>query len=113
MQMVVGARQRAGVWLLALMAASALSLSVGGCASSGLSADNDSFLLPDPDADSQAEGAAFTATSMHLRQPMPKHKPNEDNDWDFYFKHCSSNGHGRSSGSHFSKTSYDCSGPYY
>ena len=66
-------------------------------------------MLPDSNEDSIAEGSAFTASSMHFRKPMPTHSREEPNNWEFYFKHCSMNGNE----SYFSKTSYDCSGPFY
>jgi hypothetical protein len=66
-------------------------------------------MLPDTNDISRAPGEAFTASSMTFRKQMPTHEREEPNDWEFYFKHCSMNGNE----SYFSKTSYDCSGPFY
>lgn len=66
-------------------------------------------MLPESDSESTAEGSAFTGAAMHFRKSMPKKKPTAEQNWDFYFKHCSTNGNQ----TYFSKTSYDCSGPYY
>lgn len=67
------------------------------------------FMLPDTYEEGDGDPAGLAASSMHIRKPMPVHKKNEDSNWDFYFKHCSVNGRE----SYFSKTSYDCTGPYY
>ena len=82
-----------------------------GCASSssgrGPSSSAEPYYLPVSDENSGARWEAFSADSMYTRQPMPDHRDSKP--WEFYFKHCSDNGNG----SYYSKTSYDCSGPYY
>lgn len=73
-----------------------------GCAS------GDPYMLPDDaDAQSTAAGEAFTADGMHFRKPMPDRRDSKP--WEFYYKHCAMNGNE----AYFSKTSYDCTGPYY
>lgn len=62
------------------------------------SADNDAA-NPDP--------ASYGADAMTFRKDMP-HRPDPPA-WEFYYKHCSVNGNE----AYFSKTSYDCSLPYY
>lgn len=88
-------------------------LGIAGCASgdgyANYSGEKKTFLLPYSDYDSAAEGAAWTGSHMFPRKQMPQHERNPANEYDFYFKHCSSNGNQ----SYFSKTSYDCSGPYF
>lgn len=88
-----------------------LSVFINACASTD-SADSKSggsssyVYIPELDSGSRAHGAAFTADAMHFRQPIPDRsgwKPLE-----FYFKHCTEIGEE----SYFSKTSYDCTGPY-
>ena len=62
--------------------------------------------LEDYGENSQAHGAAFRADAMTIRRPMPSHA-----DWkplQFYFKHCTEIGEG----SYYSKTSYECTGPW-
>lgn len=66
-------------------------------------------MIPESDSESTADGEAFTAAAMHFRKRMPARKPTVEQDWEFYFKHCAMNGNE----SYFSKTSYDCSGPFY
>ena len=64
-------------------------------------------MIPALDENSQAAPEAYASDGMTFRKPMPDRsdwKP-----WEFYYKHCSVNGNE----SHYSKTSYDCSGPYY
>jgi hypothetical protein len=82
-----------------------------GCASDGQPkySSGDYFIMPNSDDASTAPGDAWTGSSMYPRKQMPKHGREPANDWEFYFKHCSMNGNE----SYFSKTSYDCSGPYY
>ncbi len=83
---------------------------VAGCASSGSSSsDSSGYLWPESDEASEASGHAFTASGMHFRKTMPARKPTAEQSWDFYYKHCSMNGNE----THFSKTSYDCTGPYH
>lgn len=60
----------------------------------------------DYDSKSGAHAAAYRVDAMHTRTLMER-RP----DWrpvEFYFKHCSR----MSESSHFSKTEYECSGPY-
>ncbi|MGE4131313.1 MAG: hypothetical protein AB7F86_06720 [Bdellovibrionales bacterium] len=73
------------------------------CASSSSSG----YFWPESDSESTAPGAAFTADSMHFRKSMPERR--EPKPWVFYYKDCAMNG----DASYFSRTSYDCSGPYY
>jgi hypothetical protein len=81
-----------------------------GCASEQPKyAKGDYFLMPYSDDASTAEGDAWAGSSMFPRKQMSKHGRGPANDWDFYFKHCSMNGNE----SYFSKTAYDCTGPYY
>ncbi len=70
-----------------------------GCASRG------GYMLPDSDGASQAPGHAFTGDGMMFRKEQPGHQ--DDPEFDFYYKHCSTNGNE----AYYSKTSYDCSGP--
>lgn len=74
-------------------------LALSGCAS-------DPYMWPDTDAGSPAHGDAYAADAMHFRKPMPDRR--EHKSWDFYYKHCSMNGQE----TYFSKTSYDCNGPF-
>ncbi len=83
--------------------------SSGGGSSSSSGSGGDSFMLPESDSESIAQGDAFTGAAMHFRKSMPARKPTAEQQWDFYFKHCSMN----DNATHFSKTSYDCTGPYY
>lgn len=56
---------------------------------------------------SRAPGDAYAAEAFTFRKGMPDRqywKP-----WEFYYKHCSINGNEV----FYSKTSYDCSGPFY
>ena len=62
--------------------------------------------LEDYDENSTADGAAYITDSFNIRRAMPS-RP----DWkpmEFYFKHCTEIGEG----TFYSKTSYECSGPY-
>jgi hypothetical protein len=69
--------------------------------------DDDAYYIPDGyDADTSASGEAYAADPMHFRKPVPNHSGQKS--WEFFFKHCSMNGNE----SYYSKTSYDCSGPY-
>lgn len=83
-----------------------------GCASSDTPvkySKGGSFYMPYSDDNSQAPGDAWTGAGMYPRKQMPKHDREPANEYDFYFKHCAMNGNA----SYFSKTSYDCSGPFY
>lgn len=71
------------------------------------SGSTDSFLMPYSDENSRAPAEAFSGDVMYTRRPMP-HRP-DPKPWEFYYKHCSTNGNS----TFYSKTSYDCSGPYY
>ena len=64
-------------------------------------------MLPITDADNGAPGAAYAADAMMFRKAMPDRRGSKP--WEFYYKHCSQT-EGRS---YYSKTSYDCAGPYY
>ncbi|MBX3021937.1 MAG: hypothetical protein KF799_09700 [Bdellovibrionales bacterium] len=75
-------------------------LSVSGCAS-------DPYLLPESDSESTAPGAAFTGAGMYMRKPMPDRR--DAKPWEFYYKRCSMSG----DSSAFSRTVYECSGPFY
>lgn len=78
-----------------------ISLSLLGCASS-----SEREFIPELDGGNQAPGAAYTGDSMHFRKEMPLHK-----DWrplEFYYKHCA----GIGDLPYYSKTAYECSGPY-
>jgi hypothetical protein len=88
-----------------------LAVSVSACASSEPPkySSGDSFLMPYSDDASTAPGDAFAGSAMFPRKQMPKHGRSPASDWDFYFKHCSMNGNE----TFYSKTSYDCSGPFY
>ena len=62
--------------------------------------------MDDYDENSSAAGAAYVVDAMSARRPMPS-RP----DWkplEFYFKHCTS----IDSKVHYSKTSYECTGPH-
>lgn len=63
--------------------------------------------LEDYDENSTAHGAAYVTDAMHTRKPMKSRsdwKP-----WEFYYKHCS-----LIDDRYFmSKTSYECTRPYY
>jgi len=97
-------------WRVLVVAGSVVCVA---CASDGeyanYSGDQPTFLMPHSDDNSQAPGDAWTGSGMYPRKQMPKHDRSPANNYDFYFKHCSMNGNA----SYFSKTSYDCSGPYY
>lgn len=85
-------------------------LSVFGCASEQPKyVSGDYTLMPYSDDNSTAPGDAFAGSSMFPRKQMYKHGRTPANDWEFYFKHCSTNG----GESFYSKTAYDCSGPFY
>ena len=78
------------------------SLTCGGCATPERT--DEAFLTESPE--SQAPGAAYTGEAMNYRKKMPS-RPN----WrplEFYYKHCSQMGEG----SYYSKTAYECTGPY-
>ncbi|MCH2535034.1 MAG: hypothetical protein MK008_11380 [Bdellovibrionales bacterium] len=63
--------------------------------------------LEDYDENSTAHGAAYVSDAIHIRKPMKSHsdwKP-----WEFYYKHCSL----IEERYYMSKTSYECSRPYY
>ena len=76
-----------------------LMLMLTGCASS------DSYTWPES-PDGAADGDAYAAEAMHFRKEMPKRA--NPRTWEFYYKHCALNGNE----SHYSKSSYSCSGPY-
>ncbi len=63
--------------------------------------------MPYTDGDSSAPAAAYAADNFTFRKNMPDRRGGKP--WAFYYKHCSEAG----SQAYFSKTSYDCSGPYY
>ncbi len=63
-------------------------------------------MLADTDGGNTADGAAYTGEAMHFRKEMPKRSSNTP--LDFYYKHCTE----MNEASFYSKTSYDCSGPY-
>lgn len=63
-------------------------------------------MMPDSsDVETSASGHAFAGHSMTFRKEQPDRQ--EVPNWDFYYKHCSTNG----DETHYSKTSYDCNGP--
>lgn len=86
-----------------------------GCASTGGSSSNQddgravqtgTFGLEDLDEGNTAHGAAFLVDAINIRTPMPSRsnwKPME-----FYYKHCTEIG----ARVDYSKSSYECSGPY-
>lgn len=76
-----------------------LMLGLVGCSSAP-------YMLPESDTESEAPGEAFAADSMMFRKEMPDHR--DQKKFEFYYKHCSMNGDEE----FFSKTSYDCTGPY-
>lgn len=80
------------------------SLILVGCASSS---DSDGYMLPELDEGSQAHPYTYNSDGMTFRKIMPDRR--EWKPWEFYYKHCSVNGNE----TYYSKTSYDCSGPYY
>ncbi len=65
-----------------------------GCASSG-------------PTDGRIYGMEDAGDGFTFRKGMPDRR--EFKPWEFYYKHCSEAGNG----TYLSKTSYDCSGPYY
>ena len=72
----------------------------------GRAVQTGTFILEDQDEDSTAHGAAYVVDAMSIRTPMPS-RPN----WkpmEFYYKHCA----GVGPKAYYSKTSYECSGPY-
>jgi hypothetical protein len=73
---------------------------LGGCAS-----QSEGWKMPYTDEDSQAAAEAFTS-DMSVRKNMP-HRT-DAKPFEFYYKHCSVNG----TETYYSKTSYDCSGPW-
>ncbi|MCB9026591.1 MAG: hypothetical protein H6625_09765 [Bdellovibrionaceae bacterium] len=78
-------------------------LCVAGCSSSGTQG---TIGQEDYDENNTAIGAAYRVDAMHIRRPMPSHS-----DWkpmQFYFKHCSEIGEKV----YYSKTSYECTGPW-
>ena len=81
--------------------------SSGGGGGRGVSSSSGTRYLPDLDAGNTARGEAYAAEGMHFRKPVPDRR--EFKPWEFYYKHCALNGEE----SFYSKTSYDCSGPYY
>ena len=89
-----------------LKLAVALSISVFvviGCATDE---SGSTGLMADTDGGSTADGAAYTGEAMHFRKEMSKRPSNTP--LDFYYKHCTE----MNEASFYSKTSYDCSGPY-
>lgn len=76
-------------------------LFLSGCASSR------GYMMPYTDEGSTAPGAAYAAEGFTFRKEMPDRRGGKP--WEFYYKHCSESG----AQAYFSKTSYDCSGPYY
>jgi hypothetical protein len=77
---------------------------LAGCASAGDSSSG--YLMPEMDEGSQADPNAFAADSFTFRKDMPDRR--DWKPWEFYYKHCSINGRE----AFYSKTSYDCTGPY-
>ena len=99
------------LWLARRCACYTLSMKIGiafifltltACASS-----REPYMLPLTDLDSQAPAAAYAADGFTFRKAMPDRRGSKP--WEFYYKHCSESG----SQMYFSKTSYDCTGPYY
>jgi hypothetical protein len=74
---------------------------VVGCSTSG------PYMLPEVDDGSQARPEAYAADTMTFRKGMPDRR--DWKPWEFYYKHCSINGRE----AYYSKTSYDCTGPFY
>jgi hypothetical protein len=66
-------------------------LSLGGCAS-----QNETYL-----------GMEDAGNGFTFRKPMPDRR--DFKPWEFYYKHWSESGNQV----YYSKTSYDCNGPYY
>lgn len=56
---------------------------------------------------SQGHPASYSADPMTFRKEAPDRS--DPQTWDFYYKHCSRN----SEQPYYSKTSYDCTGPFY
>lgn len=102
--MIVRKKQHAVVFLRLILAACLVLFTAFGCATD--ETGTDTGMLADTDESSTAEGAAYTADSMHFRKEMPKRSSNTP--LDFYYKHCTE----MNEASFYSKTSYDCSGPY-
>lgn len=74
-----------------------------GCSTTG---QHSTIGQEDYDAENSAHGAAYRVDALHIRRPMPSHA-----DWkpvQFYFKHCTEIGERF----YYSKTSYECSGPW-
>ncbi len=71
------------------------------------SSTREPYMLPETDEHNMAPGAAYAAENFTFRKPMPDRR--EWKPWEFYYKHCSTNGNE----AYYSKTSYDCSGPFY
>ena len=63
--------------------------------------------MPYGDENVLVDASAYAADGMTFRKDMP-YRPNPK-PWEFYFKHCAVNGNEV----FYSKTFYDCSGPYY
>jgi len=69
--------------------------------------DDDSYYIPDGyDSESSARPEAYAADHMLFRTPAPDRRG--ERNWEFFYKHCSMNGNE----TYYSKTSYDCTGPY-
>jgi hypothetical protein len=64
-------------------------------------------MMPYTDGGSTAPAAAYAADDFTFRKSMPDRR--DWKPWEFYYKHCSEAGQK----AYFSKTAYDCSGPYY
>lgn len=85
--------------MLRLVLVSLILLSAG-CAS-------EPYMLPESDSESTAPGDAFAGAGMYFRKAMPDRRDSKP--WEFYYKRCSMNGEE----SYFSRTAYECSGPFY
>ncbi len=75
--------------------------------SSSRSKSKSHYMMPYTDGGSTAPAAAYAADDFTFRKSMPDRR--DWKPWEFYYKHCSEAGQK----AYFSKTAYDCSGPYY
>lgn len=64
-------------------------------------------MLPDPyDNASTADAAAYDSGFTFRKEQISR---SNSKPWVFYYKNCENDGNG----SHYSRTSYTCNGPYY
>jgi hypothetical protein len=78
-----------------------------GLSACGSTGSKSHYMMPYTDGGSTAPAAAYAADDFTFRKSMPDRRNWKP--WEFYYKHCSEAGQK----AYFSKTAYDCSGPYY